>query len=179
MPSTLTTDQRAAVDAIVSGPRGALVGPFVPLLRSPELMTRLQLVGEYLRFDSALPADLRELAILVVARNWNQDFEWGHHLPLARDAGLDPTVIAAVGRGDEPDVGSDAVRAVWRLVTELINDRVVTDATFAAAMNSLGDEGVVELIVLAGYYTTLAMTMNASRTPPPDDYERLPSDGCA
>lgn len=179
MPSVLTTEQRSAVDAITSGPRGVLVGPFVPLLRSPELMTRLQLVGEYLRFDSALPAALRELAILLVARCWDQDFEWGHHAPLAREAGLDPDVLAAVDRGDAPDAGTDDVRAVWRLVTELLTVHAVGDEAFAAALDVLGDAGVVELVALTGYYTTLAMTMNAARTPTPDGYERLTPRGDA
>jgi 4-carboxymuconolactone decarboxylase len=142
-------------------------------------MTRLQLVGEYIRFESTLPGHLRELAILVVARAWDQDFEWGHHVPIARDTGLDEAIVAAVGRGERIDVGSDGVRAVWQLVTELIEDHAICDPTFTAAVKTLGDAGVVELIVLAGYYTTLAMTMNAARTPTPDDYERLPSRGQA
>jgi 4-carboxymuconolactone decarboxylase len=179
MPSPLTTSQRAAVDAIVSGPRGTLVGPFVPLLRSPELMTRVQLVGEYLRFDSALPGHLRELAILIVARYWNQDFEWGHHVPLARAAGLDAAVIRAVGQDNRAARGSDDVRAVWRFVEELIHDHAITDATFASALELLGDGGTVELVVLTGYYSTLAMMMNAARTPTPENYEHLPSQGSA
>ena len=80
----LTQAQEKAIQQITSGPRGALVGPFVPLLRSPELMTRLQLVGEYLRYDSVLDDDLFELAVLVVARRWDQQFEWGHHQPIAQ-----------------------------------------------------------------------------------------------
>jgi 4-carboxymuconolactone decarboxylase len=173
MPATLTPQQQAAVDGIVAGPRGALIGPFVPLLRSPELMTRLQLVGEHLRFGSTLPAKLREIAILVVARQWDQGFEWGHHAPLAREAGVDEQVITAIGLGHAPPTDDDA-RVVWRLVTDLIDDRRVGDATFESASRLLGDTGVVELVALIGYYTTLAMTMNAARTPIPVDYERLP-----
>jgi 4-carboxymuconolactone decarboxylase len=174
LPDALTQDQQSAVDKIVAGPRRALVGPFIPLLRSPDLMTRLQLVGEYLRFDSGLPADLRELVILLVARDWDQDFEWGHHAPLARAAGLDEQVIAAIRDGRSPLGGSDDVLAVWQFVTELGEHHAVTDLTFNDVMRAVGDTGVVELIATVGYYTTLAMTMNAARTPVPDDYERLP-----
>jgi 4-carboxymuconolactone decarboxylase len=172
LPPALTASQQIAVDRITAGPRGELVGPFVPLLRSPELMTRLQLVGEYLRFDSRLPAHLKELIILLVARQWYQDFEWGHHAPLARAAGLDEQVITAVRDGNVI-TGPDDVRAVWRFVSELTERREVSDPTYDAALSVVGDAGVVEVVAMAGYYTTLAMTMNAARTSVPDDYERL------
>jgi 4-carboxymuconolactone decarboxylase len=173
LPAELTAEQQVAMDKVVAGPRGKLIEPFVPMLRTPELMTRLQLVGEYLRFGSGLPAHLTELVILIVARRWDQDYEWGHHVPLARAAGLDDPVIAAV-RDDGKVTGPDDVRAVWRFVTELQDRHAVTDSAFDAAMGTVGDAGVVEVIATVGYYTTLAMTMNAARTPVPDDYERLP-----
>ena len=172
MPETLTASQQSAVDSITAGPRGALFGPFVPLLRSPELMTRLQEVGAYLRFGSGVPTHLRELIILVIAREWDQDFEWGHHVPLARTAGLDEAVITAVAlRADITGPGD--VQAVWRLVRELLDAREVTDATFDQARGVVGEAGVVDLVAVAGYYTTLAMTMNIARTPVPSDYECL------
>jgi 4-carboxymuconolactone decarboxylase len=173
LPSTLTASQQAAADTVAAGPRGELIAPFIPLIRAPELMTRLQLVGEYLRFDSGLPPHLTELVILMVARRWDQDYEWGHHVPLARAAGLDEDVIAALRDGGT-FTGPDDVRAVWRLVSELEYRRGVSDSTFDAALRAVGDAGVVEVIATVGYYTTLAMTMNAARTPVPDDYERLP-----
>jgi 4-carboxymuconolactone decarboxylase len=173
LPPTLTAAQRIAAEKITAGPRGALVGPFVPLLRSPELMTRLQLVGEYLRFDSGLPAHLRELVILLVARHWDQDFEWGHHVPLARSAGLGEDVITAVRDGDVV-TGPDDVRAVWQFVSALTERHAVSDRIYHAVLATVGDAGLVEVVAMAGYYTTLAMTMNVARTPVPDDYERLP-----
>jgi 4-carboxymuconolactone decarboxylase len=176
LPETLTAHQQSAVDAISAGPRGALFGPFVPLLRSPELMTRLQEVGAFLRFESVVPAHLRELVILMIARQWNQDFEWGHHVPLARSAGLGEDVITAVGLG-APVTGTDDVAAVWQLVGELLDMREVTDTTFDRVRQVVGENGVVELVATAGYYTTLAMTMNAARTPVPADYECLPAVG--
>ncbi|RDH78277.1 carboxymuconolactone decarboxylase family protein [Mycolicibacterium moriokaense] len=183
LPSTLTAGQRHAMEQVAAGPRGELIAPFVPLLRAPELMTRLQLVGEYLRFGSGLAAHLTELVVLIIARRWDQDYEWGHHVPLAREAGLGEDVIAAVRDGGtstahartESITGPDDVRAVWRLVSELEYLRGVGDSTFDAAVAAVGDDGVVEVIATAGYYTTLAMTMNAARTPVPDDYERLPA----
>ena len=173
LPATLTVGQQYALDRISAGPRGRLIAPFVPLMRTPELMTRLQLVGEYLRFGGTLPGHLRELVILLVARGWAQDFEWGHHVPLAREAGLDERVIAAI-RDGEDITGPNDVQAAWRLVSELVDRHAVTDSTFAAVRDVVGDDGVVEMVATAGYYTTLAMTMNVARTPVPDDYERLP-----
>lgn len=161
------------MDKVAAGPRGRLIEPFIPLLRAPELMTRLQLVGEYLRFDSGLQAHLTELVILLVARRWDQDYEWGHHVPLARAARLDEDVIAAIRDGEDV-TGPDDVRAVWRFVAELADRHALSDETFDAAMHAVGDTGVVEVIATVGYYTTLAMTMNAACTPVPDDYERLP-----
>lgn len=172
LPATLSADQQDAIERISAGPRGKLIAPFVPLMRTPELMTRLQLVGEYLRFDGTLPDHLRELVILLTARHWTQDFEWGHHVPLAREAGLDDRVIAAIREGEDI-TGPDDVQAVWRLVGELVDRHAVADATFAAARDVVGEVGVVEMVATAGYYTTLAMTMNVARTPVPDDYERL------
>jgi 4-carboxymuconolactone decarboxylase len=97
-------------------------------------------------------------------------------VPLARAAGLDEDVISAVRDGGT-FTGPDDVRAIWRLVSELEYRRGVSDSTFEAALDKVGDDGVVEVIGTAGYYTTLAMTMNATRTPVPDDYERLPARG--
>jgi 4-carboxymuconolactone decarboxylase len=171
----LTDHQRSARDRIASGPRGALFGPFVPLLRSPELMTRLQLVGEYLRWDSVLDRDLVELVILYVARAWDQDFEYGYHHPLALAAGLSEEVVDAVARGERPTGASRAVEVVWDLLDELHRTRHVSDATYADAVGELGEVRVVEVVGTAGYYTTLAMTMNAARTPPPDGARRLPT----
>lgn len=170
----LSEAQREARSRIVSGPRGSLVGPFVPLLRSPELMTRLQLVGEYIRFDSVLDDDLVELVILCVARAWDQDFEFGYHHPLALAAGLSAAVVDEVARGVRPSGGRPEVQLVYDLVDELQRTRAVSDATYAAAVDGLGEVRVVEAVATAGYYTTLAMTMNAAATPPPDGAPRLP-----
>ena len=98
----MTAEQRQAVQEISAGPRGALIGPFVPLLRSPELMTRIQKVGEHLRFGTVLEQDILELTILTVAREWEQGFEWGFHRPLAERAGVPDAVIEALAEGREP-----------------------------------------------------------------------------
>ena len=75
----LTDAQKQVYDAIAGGPRGGVRGPFGPLLRSPELADRVQKLGEYLRFDSSLPARLNEMAILINARFWESKYEWNAH----------------------------------------------------------------------------------------------------
>ncbi|MET0419198.1 MAG: carboxymuconolactone decarboxylase family protein [Actinoplanes sp.] len=170
----LTPEQRAAAKRLAAGPRGGIFGPFVPLLRSPELMTRLQLVGEYLRFDSVLDDDLVELVILAVARHWDQDFEYGFHHPLALQAGLPAEVVDAVSRGVRPVGGRAAVGVVWDLLDELHTNRKVSEATYIKAVREIGETKVVEVVGTAGYYTTLAMTMNVAQTPPPHGAPRLP-----
>lgn len=173
LPESLTAEQQAASDEVSAGPRGALLAPFVPLLRSPELMLRIQSVGEFLRYRSGLSDAVREAAILVVARYWRQDYEWGHHVPLARAAGLPEDAIAAIA-ADDTVTGPDDVCATWRLVREAVEHGAVTDETYDAALAVLGDVAVVEIVALTGYYTTLAWTMNVARTPIPEDYERIP-----
>lgn len=169
----LSPAQRAALDEITAGPRGGAIGPFGPLLRSPELMTRLQRTGEYLRFSSPLDRRLFELVVLCVARWWDQQFEWSHHRPLAVDAGLDPAVADAIAEGRRPLGLDPAAAAVWDLVDELHRTRVVTDGTYARALAELGEAGVVEVVATAGYYTTLAMVLNTAGTPAPGG-PRLP-----
>jgi 4-carboxymuconolactone decarboxylase len=163
----MSPEQRAAAAEISAGPRGAVIGPFAPLLRSPELMTRLQKVGEYLRYESPLDRRLFELTILWVARWWDQQFEWSYHHPLALEAGLDPAVADALAEGRRPDGMDDAAAAVWDVLDELFRTRQVSDAAWAAAVARLGETGVVEVVATAGYYTTLATVMNAARTPAP------------
>lgn len=177
-PEQMSATQRAAAHAITAGPRGELVGPFIPLLRSPELMTRLQRTGEYLRFDSVIAAPLRELAILLVARRWNQQFEWAYHCPLAVQVGLPQDVIESVAAARRPDAAAEDITATWDLIDQLHRTGKVDNPTYAQALVQLGEVGVVEIVALVGYYTTLAMIMNVAQTPaPPHDGPPLPSGG--
>ncbi len=160
--------QRREAEAVIAGPRGALISPFVPLLRSPELMGHAQRMGEYLRYRSALGQRLSELAILLVARAWSQPVEWAIHAPIAAREGLAPEVIAAVGEGRRPPAMPADEAVVFDFCSELQRDRQVSDATWAAAMQHLGEQGAIDLIGLVGYYSLLAMVMNAARTPAPD-----------
>ncbi len=164
----MTPEQQRAADALVRGRRGALFGPFVPLLRSPELLDRAQRLGEYLRYDSALPARLRELAILVTARHFRQAFEWHVHAPAGIDAGLASECLAEMAAGRRPQALRPDEAVVHDFCAELHSAHEVRDETYAAALALLGERGVVDLCGVCGYYGLLALVMNAARTPLPE-----------
>jgi 4-carboxymuconolactone decarboxylase len=163
----MTPAQRAAAQAVIDGPRGALYGPFVPLLRSPELMAAAQRMGEYLRYRSALGTRLSELAILVTARHWNQQVEWAIHAPIAAQSGIGQDVIDAIAQRRMPAGLAADEQAVFDFCNELQRDKRVTDATYAAALALFGEHGVTDLMGLNGYYTFLAMVMNAAQSAVP------------
>jgi 4-carboxymuconolactone decarboxylase len=166
-PDQWTDAQREAAAAIINGPRGALYGPFVPLLRSPELMGHAQRLGEYLRYRSAIGTRLTELAILVTARAWNQQVEWAIHAPIAQQAGIAPAVIEAIAQRRQPQGMPADEAAVHDFCIELQRDKRVSDRVYGAALALFGEQGVVDLMGVNGYYTFLAMVMNAAQTAVP------------
>jgi len=172
-----TAAQRTAAEQAAAGPREGVIGPLVALLRSPELMTRVRGVGGYFLWgETALPDDVRELTILIVARQWTQQYEWTYHRGIAERVGVPAAVCAdlAEGRRPEPLVGH--LLAAYDLVTELLRQHAVSDRSYQRALAQFGEAGVVELTTLAGYYTTLAMIMNMAGTPVPEGAgERLRS----
>ena len=163
---SLDAAQRAAADELIAGPRKAVLGPFIPLLRSPELLARVQKVGEYLRFHSALSPRVSEFATLIVARHWTQQFEWCIHVPLARAAGTRPETIAALREGRRPDGMDDDESCVHDFTSELLQRHGVSDATYAEALSRFGEQGVVDLAGLIGYFTMVSQVLNVARTPP-------------
>ena len=156
----LTDAQRRVADRIRSGPRGGLAGPFWPWLRSPELAERAQTLGEFVRFQSTLPPRLFELAVLVTAQQWQAQFEWYAHAALARKAGLGDEIIAAIHAGTRPAFAAPDEAAVYDFAIELYARKRVGDAAYAAALAHLGEQGVVELVGILGYYALVSMTLN-------------------
>jgi 4-carboxymuconolactone decarboxylase len=165
-PAKWTTEQRAVAEDIVAGPRGAVGGPFPTWLRKPELASRLQKLGEYIRFQRALPVNYVSIAILMTARHWRCQYEWDYHTKTALKAGISQRTIDCILANETPDDLSDPERTVYDFCRALHRDRGVTDEQFAAARDALGEEGVVELIAISGYYTMMAMALNVSEVPP-------------
>jgi 4-carboxymuconolactone decarboxylase len=136
-------------------------------------MTRLQRLGEYLRYGNALGPRLTELAILITARAWSQPFEWAIHVGEAEARGIASATIAAIAHGRKPARMAVEDAIVYDYLRELHATQGVSDATYARAVGAFGEAGVVDLTAVAGYYTTLAMILNVARTPVPPG-ERSP-----
>lgn len=170
----MTLEQQRVAQAVASGPRGGLRGPFHALLHSPELADRVRHLGDYVRFESTVPAVLRELAILLVARFWSAHYEWNAHRKHAVAAGLDPSIADAIEVGRRPATLSADEALVYDLVAELLHDKDVSDATFAACKERFGERMIVELIGTAGYYGFISLVLNAARTPVAEGGRLLP-----
>jgi 4-carboxymuconolactone decarboxylase len=169
-----TEAQRRYAQPLIDGPRGAVISPFVPLLRSPELMDRVQATGEYLRYRSAIGLRLSELAILVTARHWDQPVEWAIHAPIAAAQGIDEGVIAAIARGRDPAFAREDEAVVHAVTSELLATRRLRDATHDRARALLGEQGVIDLLGVIGYYSMLSVVMNGAQTAVPDTPMPLP-----
>ena len=128
IPADKWTDaQKKAAEEITSGPRKELVGPFIPLLRSPEYMSRLQKVGEYLRYKTNLGSNISEFIILLIGRHWTQQFEWYSHEALALKAGIKPETIKAISEGQRPAAMTADEEMIFEYVTELLLHQSVSD----------------------------------------------------
>ena len=171
-PAQWTYAQRQCAQEIIDGPRKALISPFAPLLRSPELCTHAQRMGEYLRYRSAIGLKLSELAILVVARHWDQHVEWAIHAPIAEREGIASEAVAAIARRETPQFTAETERLVYQTSLQLLQDKRVDDVTWSAAVGLLGEQGMVDLSGIVGYYSMLAILMNGAQTPPPPGFER-------
>lgn len=164
----MTDLQKKYAEEIIKGPRGALYGPFVPLIRSPELMDRAQRVGEYLRYKSAIGTKLSELVILITARQWTQQVEWAIHESIAIKSGINAEVVKAIADGRYPTRMSEDEQIVYDFCTELHVNKSVSDPTYERAVKRFGEQGVIDMLGINGYYTFLAMIMNGTRTAVPD-----------
>jgi 4-carboxymuconolactone decarboxylase len=168
-PAQMTAEQKALADAIVSGPRKSLGGPFNAWLRSPAMGDRMQKLGEQVRYHTSLPHKLNEFAILITARAWDAKYEWYAHYPLALQAGLEPAVAADLAQGKRPRGMSPDEAAVYDFCAELRRDKRVSDATYAGVQTLLGDQGVIDLIAVNGYYDMVSMTLNVAQVATPPD----------
>jgi 4-carboxymuconolactone decarboxylase len=149
-------------------------GPFAVMLRSPEVMLRAAAMGDYMRYRTSLPPALNELIILITARHWSQQFEWYVHQPMALKAGLAPQIVASVSKGRRPEAMSSDEAIVYDFSTELLRLQNVSDTTYAKAVERFAEQGVIDMIGVAGYYSFLSMMMNTARTAVPAESEVPP-----
>jgi 4-carboxymuconolactone decarboxylase len=164
----LTPQQKAMAAHVLAGDRGTLNGPYNVFLRSPEMGDLAQKFGEYTRFHSSVPKKLNEFAIIITARFWNSQYEWFAHRKYAADAGLSPEIIEAVAAGKRPATMKPDEEIVFNFCTEMLDKKQVSDRTFEAAKTILGEQGIVDLVAVMGYYNFVSMTLNLDRYPLPD-----------
>jgi 4-carboxymuconolactone decarboxylase len=184
--SIFNEDQEKLFNSITSGkrgeectsetfltPEGAMKGPFNAWLYSPGFGEAVQRVGEVVRFENSIPPLLRELAILMVAAKWKAQYEWWVHEKIARAEGLDQNVITGLKAGILPDFTYPSEAVIYVFVQELIDQQKVSDQSYVKAVELLGEAGVVELVILLGYYTLVSMSLNVFEVSVPDG-EKIP-----
>jgi 4-carboxymuconolactone decarboxylase len=159
----MTPEQKKMTDHALAG-RGP-VGMFNIAARSPEAGDLLFTMGDRVRFHMAVPDKLKELAIILTARYWAAQFEWLAHRQAAVQAGLSEDKVRAIAEGRRPVGMSADEEAVYNFITELFKTKQVTDDTFAAVRNSVGERGTVDLLATAGFYQIVSMFMNVDRLP--------------
>ena len=161
----MTRRQKQVYDAIVSGPRRQVRGPLAVWLHRPELASKAQKLGQYCRYDSALPPRLSELAILTTACIWDAAFEWQAHVPHALAGGITPAVIASLAIDEMPQFDEADEAVVYAFTRELNMTRAVTDETFDRTIECLGADATVDLVGVLGYYALISMTIKAFDLP--------------
>ena len=182
----MTDEQKIYFNSLMAGPisgtgsKGVVQGatslgaPFNVLLRSPVLAERMRKVGEYLRFESAIPKRLNEFAILITARTWTAQYEWYAHLRLALKEGLDSLIGEELAKGQRPSKMKPDEEAVYDFCHELHTCHSVSDAHYSAVLKFFGEQGVVDLMMVSGYYVMVAMALNVNRSPLPEGAVPIP-----
>jgi 4-carboxymuconolactone decarboxylase len=160
----LDAAQAKAAAAFAQGRGYEVRGPFVPLIRSPEVMLRAKAMGDYLRFESTLPRRVNEMVILITAREWTQQYEWNAHQAEAIKAGLRREVADAISDGSRPAGMAEDEEAAYDMAIEILRLKRVGDATYRRAVAKFGEQGVIDLLGVVGYYNFLGIVMNATRT---------------
>jgi len=161
----LTPEQKTLVEHLFAGERGGMQGPFNVLLRSPEIGDAAQKLGAQLRFHSSLNPRQRELAIILTARAWTAQYEWIAHSRLATQAGIKQAAVDAIAAGKRPAGLQPDEQVVYDFCDELIKSHQVSDPVFHAAVEKLGERGVVDMTALVGYYHLVSMILNIDRYP--------------
>jgi 4-carboxymuconolactone decarboxylase len=164
----LNPEQQAVASEVLKQSSAGLGGPYGMLIKSPELLKRYLMMTEYLRQKTSLPHRLNEIAILLEARLWDAQYEWWAHEPLARKAGVPEAIIEDIRAGRRPATMQPDEAVVYDVVTELLNKRQLSDDTFARAKQILGEQQVVDLVAVTGFYVMVSAVVIAGRIEIPD-----------
>jgi 4-carboxymuconolactone decarboxylase len=169
------SEAQKQVVADLTETRGELRGPFTAIIHSPKLADRMQHLGAFIRYDCSLDLRINRIVSLLVARHWSAQYEWWVAIPFALKAGVKQSIIDAIADNRRPENMAEDEELAYAFVSELLNHKSVSDATYARAEAGFGKTGVIDLLGVAGYYTMQAMIMNVVRTPlPPGEAPPLP-----
>lgn len=168
-PDRYTDLQRQAHDAFANSPRSGVRGPLALWIHRPELALATQQLGSYLRFESSLGPRLTELAIITTAKLWKAEFEWYAHKPLALKHGVSEQVVEAIRTGTPPDFTDPEEAAVHEFALQAARDRHVSDALYDKTLAAIGQDRLVDLVALVGYYGFVSLTLNTFNILPPAD----------
>jgi 4-carboxymuconolactone decarboxylase len=167
--ANLTEDQKSAVTEFAKSRKeegsGPVFGPYVDLLRSPEVLSSSVKLGTYLQFNSILVPKIRQFIMAITARQWSQEYMWSVHCPGALKAGLNPEIAKALADGRRPLKMEEDEEIVYDFLDELRRNQSVSDTTYDKARAKFGEQGIIEVLALHGYYTYLSMVLNSTRHP--------------
>ena len=166
----LTTEQSQVISEVVSGRRGKVPAPMIAWLRNPELARRGQKLGELLRFETSLEPVLSELAILVCGRHWTSHHEWTAHKKIALAVGLDPRIVDDSAAAEVPVVASVREEIVYQVSSVLLAKTRLDEKLYQRGIEVLGEKGMVELVAILGYYSLVALTLNAFEIGLPESF---------
>ncbi len=169
--SSMSEEQRRSADALIRGPRKGVVGPYIALLHTPRLLNLMEPLGTELRFHGRLDDRIRELVILAVARHTCNQFEWTTHVPLALGAGVSRDTVSAVLEGRAPTGTPEDEMLALDCAKHLMDSHGIPDDIYREANSTFGDEGIIELVTLIGYFVTICWIMNVARTQSPGNPE--------
>ena len=163
----LTPEQKRIYDEIARVRNGVVRGPFPIWLRNPELADRANQLGNVLRMQGKLEKRLFELMVLIVARHWAAQYEWFSHAKSALNSGLSPEIVDAIQNNRRPESLREDELLVYEIISEIVDTRTLSQPSYERALAALGVDLLIELITAAGFYTMIAMVLNAFDAPVP------------
>jgi len=165
-PEKLSPEQTAVFNRLVAG-RGRILGPYKIWIHSPMVADGMEHIGTFLNKQSSLSTREVEIGILVIAQHWDGDYVRQAHIKAGKAAGLTQETIDAILAGRDPKLTDPHERAVHRFAASLVGGAKLPDAEFAEIEKTIGRAGVAEVLVLLGYYTSVALGMKVHEVPIP------------
>jgi 4-carboxymuconolactone decarboxylase len=165
----IAPEHQALYDHLGAVRSGTVGGPYSVLIRVPTLAERLDGVSGFFRDDVSIPKPDLELGALTAVRETGARFAWNRHELAAKRVGTRPEAVEAVRAQAPVDGLTPREQIVVEVVRSLLRTRSLSDDLFARAQAELGAQQLIELVALAGHYTTISYVLNAFDVPPPDD----------